>query len=206
MVGRAGGKEMSIEMAKQDLFEIKEILDKLKIKFFLVHGTLLGAIREKNFIRGDIDIDLRMFAKDWFLGICKHFKVRNFNCTVVKRYPDKVAKLKLTKRVQTDLMLEYCYPLENVYIVLSMWHYDRSVITPAEYYKEDCFINFLGKQFRVPDKAEDLLRLIYGDNWMTSVEERIVSGSPPCQSWHKHWKKINMKKYVEWIEKHPKEI
>ncbi|GAI17296.1 unnamed protein product, partial [marine sediment metagenome] len=44
---------MDIEAAKQDLLEIKEILDRLKIKFWLSDGTLLGAVREKNFISYD---------------------------------------------------------------------------------------------------------------------------------------------------------
>lgn len=197
---------MNTESAKQDLFEIKEVLDELKVKFFLVRGTLLGAIREKTFISSDMDMDLRMFARDWSPRICEHFRLRKFQCGAVRRYPDKVAKLKLIKRVTTDLMLEHYYAPDDIYITLSVYHYDGVTVTPAIHFKEDCFIDFLGKKFRIPNKAEDLLRLIYGDSWRIPVEEKIVGKSPPCQSWHKHWKKVDTMKYVKWIEEHPKEI
>jgi len=200
-------KSIGLEKAKQNLFEMKEVMDKLKIKFFLQRGTLLGAIREKAFIQGDIDIDLRMFARDWIPEIIKEFALRKFKCRVVRRYPDKIAKLTVLKRgIHADIMLEYYYPPEDIYFILSAWHFDISVITPARHYKGDCFINFLGKKFRIPEDPKDLLRLVYGDNWMTPTREEIVCESPPCQSWHKHWKWIDIKKYIEWIEEHPGEI
>ena len=33
------------------LIEIKYLLEKLSVQFFLVDGALLGAVREKNFIK-----------------------------------------------------------------------------------------------------------------------------------------------------------
>ena len=50
-------KIIDSSIAKRNLLDFKTILDKKKVKFLLMHGTLLGAIREQNFIKHDIDID-----------------------------------------------------------------------------------------------------------------------------------------------------
>lgn len=49
---------MNEEIAKNVLFELKDILDKYNIEYWLTWGTLLGAVRDKKFIDGDNDIDL----------------------------------------------------------------------------------------------------------------------------------------------------
>ena len=49
---------MNEEMAVTTLKEVKKVLDKNKIIFWLNYGTLLGAIRDKRFISWDTDIDL----------------------------------------------------------------------------------------------------------------------------------------------------
>lgn len=53
-------KEKDVEALKQ----IKKILDKHDIEYWLDEGTLLGAVREKKFIEWDHDIDLSIWYKD----------------------------------------------------------------------------------------------------------------------------------------------
>ena len=45
--------------------EVYSIILELRIKVWVVMGTLLGVIRENQFIEGDDDIDFHMFEKDF---------------------------------------------------------------------------------------------------------------------------------------------
>ena len=49
---------MDIENAIESLLQIKEILDRHEVEFWLIDGTLLGAIREGGLIQWDRDVDL----------------------------------------------------------------------------------------------------------------------------------------------------
>lgn len=53
--------------------ELKRICNKYNIKYFMVKGTLLGAIRHKGFIPWDDDMDFGMKRKNYekFLQVCK---------------------------------------------------------------------------------------------------------------------------------------
>ena len=43
---------------------LKNFLDAHKIRYYLDCGTLLGAVRDKNFIKGDTDIDIQVPQQD----------------------------------------------------------------------------------------------------------------------------------------------
>ena len=56
--------KLELEKRKKNFLKIVDILNKRKIVFFLQGGVLLGARREKNFIKWDWDIEISLFAED----------------------------------------------------------------------------------------------------------------------------------------------
>jgi hypothetical protein len=53
------------EKGKEALFNIDKAFNEIGIKYWLEFGTLLGAVREKDFIAHDLDIDLGCFLEDY---------------------------------------------------------------------------------------------------------------------------------------------
>ncbi len=58
-----GRKLINRDVCRENLLDFKRILDEKNIQFGLMFGTLLGAVREKNFIEHDEDTDVYVLAE-----------------------------------------------------------------------------------------------------------------------------------------------
>ena len=57
-------EELSVK--KNEFLKICDILDQLKIVYFLQTGILLGAVREQNFVKWDWGVDISVFSDELF--------------------------------------------------------------------------------------------------------------------------------------------
>ncbi len=79
---------MKEKVVIRNLAEVKEILDKVGITYWLDSGTLLGAVRDGKIIEWDVDVDLGT----WYSNINKIisafplFKERGFHVIIRRRY------------------------------------------------------------------------------------------------------------------------
>ncbi len=182
---------MNFEAAKQTFLEIKEVFDRLGIKFYLNDGTLLGAIREKGFIPWDKDIDLRISAEDQGPHICEEFKKKGFSCRPTILYHHLISTYVVRKRgIKADIALNHYYEPEDFNISLSGRPTRENAVHPAKFCKKDCFVPFLGTEVRVPNPPEEALLWIYGKDWRVPIKDKSYATGR---------KRISLDKYIKYF-------
>jgi len=183
---------MNKEEARVTLLEIKEMLDSLGIKFWLIKGTLLGAIRENEFLKKDNDIDLLLMRESLTKELLESLKVKNYSYRILKHQGlvYAVAPIK-PRRALFAFVFNYYYQPKNLCVMPLGRPDDHEALLPAKLYRGEHFIDFLGCKFRVPYPPEEWLERVYG-NWKI-----------PNMHWMRGRKKISIDKYAKWIIKHP---
>lgn len=86
------GREVAINELKECILNIMDELDcfcrENNIQYFIIGGTLLGAVRHKGFIPWDDDIDVAMFRED-YEKFCRLFKSKKgYQLKCLQRDPD----------------------------------------------------------------------------------------------------------------------
>ncbi len=190
---------MDIKVAKDTFLDIKKILDQAGIKFWLIAGTALGAVRDKGFIPWDIDVDLTVMAKEWnFPKLFKEFGNKGFRCVkkiYPKLYKDKpLGTVIFRQGIQVDIDLIYYYPPEDLIVFLPVKPHNHGTLQPAKFYRGENFINFLNTTVGIPYPPEEYLELYYGANWRIPIKDK---------SWRNIRKSISIAKYVKYFHEHP---
>lgn len=157
-----GLKRINKAIAKENLLTIKRIFDNNAIIFQLAFGTLLGAVREHDFITHDEDIDLAMMKQDMshFLSIL--FELRKHGFEMI-RYEERGFLTIMRKGEYIDIYFYEEYPTQpNLY-------YCCRDIFPKEILDDLIDYPFLGTFFKVPRMYEKYLEFYFGDNWKTPI-------------------------------------
>jgi phosphorylcholine metabolism protein LicD len=168
------------EKGKEALFNIDKVFNEIGIKYWLEFGTLLGAVREKDFIAHDLDIDLGCFLEDYHEKNEKIFNKYGF------------------KKVREFLIDDGEYGREETYryngVDIDIFYFKRDnntikcyLFSPMEGYSRDTTIQklggliarevtfsfdgltkifFLDKEFFVPKNFNQHLEEHYGKNYM----------------------------------------
>lgn len=163
-------------MSKQERFnqcltDMKTILDKAGISFFLVCGTLLGAHRDGKFIEHDEDIDIGILSSD-------------FNSTV-KDDIQKSGLFRMRIRGDVSRSLHFTNIHKNGTVIDIFLFY--SMDSPEKYYhatfdgvcksKPGGFCKlmnhlrgftqtvFMGNTYMIPTNTEEILLESYGEDW-----------------------------------------
>ncbi|MCC7500673.1 LicD family protein [Candidatus Nomurabacteria bacterium] len=153
-----------LEYRRKAFFEMCDVLDKANIPCFLWGGVLLGAMREKDFIEWDWDIEIGVFADGvkgraqelaalFSAGGFEVFRVddnyENFKIDMAKYMPAEVSSFTVCSWYKEDDMW-----------VRSLWK------IPAPFLDTLGEIEFLGRTFKCPSNPEKFLEYQYGD-WRT---------------------------------------
>lgn len=151
---------------------IKRILNELNIEFWLDTSTLLGAIREKNFIKGDNDLGLGIKLKDYSKNLEKQFEKNGIKLIREFSIDNKTYGLEQTyiyKGVEIDIFYHIHFEDKTKY---HSFIFNEN--SPKEYIvKEAIFpfkglteFEFLGEIFKIPKNYKEYTAVKYGDDYM----------------------------------------
>lgn len=129
--------------------------------FQLTAGTLLGAVREKDFIDHDEDIDLALFDEDKLRVFDILPKLVNVGF-LVARYDGQGVLSILRKGEYIDLCF---FKIKND-IVRSC----SGCLILRRFLENSTTLEFKGTEFFVPQDYIEFLICEYGDNWQTPIE------------------------------------
>ena len=197
---------MNNELATKDLKDIKTLLDSKGVKFFLAYGACLGAIREKDFISYDDDIDLVIIDKltykqrkeiAWSLADIGFMPNTGIAWNVYGRMEinesgyngtEETGIIACKRNVDVSIMFFFdngeewlCIPKRGGIPVLAI---------PYRFLEKGEWIKFKGEKFLAPGPVKKYLEFTYGD-WRTPCKDHAK------QYWQVHDKNELAKKYFE---------
>jgi phosphorylcholine metabolism protein LicD len=153
------------EVVLNNLIDFKKVMDKYKISFFLIWGTLLGAVRDKDFIYWDDDIDVGGF---WLYRYSRKFLAaveeleHKYGFYVARENTPAYDSVFIRDGEKIEIW--WFEKMDNIYIydpkrVKNVWY-------PYYHFRYRNKINFFGHEFDIPSEVERFLRVTYSHDWM----------------------------------------
>lgn len=156
-----GWKLIDKEKAFENLCLFKEIADRNGFRFFLAYGTLLGAIREKDFIDHDEDIDLGADYQDVELFMSMLFELRDHGFEVA-RWDDRglISIIRNNEYIDIYFFKEY-----NEKLLINCGE-----PLPKKFLENQGVIEFKGVEFNAPADTVGAVEYWYGKDWQTPAQ------------------------------------
>lgn len=159
-----GIKRIDKKIAKENLAIFKKVCDEAGITFILFYGTLLGAVREHDFIDHDEDIDLVLFKKDMRRFENQLFRLREYGFEVA-RYERRGFMSIIRKNEYIDLYFYEPYPEDPEL------YYSCQDICKKEFVFDLMPCTFQGDTYLIPRNYVDYCEYYFGSNWQTPIQK-----------------------------------
>ena len=157
--------ELNLKIARENILLLKNIFNKNNIKFWLIYGTLLGAVRDKDFIKHDFDTDLGLFFSDInkLFDIKEQLEEKGFKLIRTK-FPDDLITF-----MRKDEYIDLGFFSQKKTFFNNFWIYQNNR-EKLKYFKSFDEINFLGEIFLVPNNHINFIEEHYGKNWEIPIK------------------------------------
>ncbi len=188
-------KPMHAATAFMLLQDVTSVLEKYRCTYWLSDGTLLGAMRENDFIAHDNDVDLGVWAADFDIRVI-HELMHRYNCNIARLQGKPHDGMIISvQRVDVHLDMFFYYPLAQplekhpdakIYHSIYFLHKPFSTSNKARHY--DCVYpdfkplirrKFRNREFWVPRDAEGHLTAAYGKNWIKPQSDWNTENDQP---------------------------
>ena len=152
------------EMEKALVF-INTKLETYGVDFVYSAGTCLGMYRDKTFIKGDDDIDIDMSIEDYKRIIEKllnGLKEENIPFRIGEFYDyPKVSIFYMSVKIS---MVAQLFDKRSEMFFRNKYQVPSNLLMPSKKWK------WKGRSIRLPNKPEEYLKYVYGENWCTPVK------------------------------------
>jgi phosphorylcholine metabolism protein LicD len=157
----AGEKRLNPKIAKKNLLDFKRVMTQHKLQFGLIYGTLLGAIREGDFIEHDEDTDLFLLLEDQERILDTLFELRKIGFEVGRYNGELLTVTRDGEYIDIYFFKKRAFHTRECDGYVIKEHF----LTQLEEYP------FLGEIFLVPHNPEELLVSLYGESWRIPDKE-----------------------------------
>lgn len=185
-------EQVDWDKAEKRLIEIKEEFDKNGVTFFLFAGTLLGAVREKDFIPHDHDIDLGVFMRDSF-AIKKsidNLLKKDYKGGRAFSFQGVVNRYRIVDYLPIDIHV--FFKSKDMYVDAPFTKGDGTMLTwwnNAKYFENLEKVRIRDKEYNAPSPSKEVVRLWYGPKWERKSYVNVYS--------FVKWKFMSKKEYAE---------
>lgn len=158
---RRGDIYLDKEIAKENLLLFKKICDSVNLDFIVLFGTLLGAVRDKDFIGYDTDTDLGIFSgEEGKLMKAKDMLISNgFSLIRTSKLNSVISFMRKDEYIDV-LVLSVSRNLFKKSYVSEDGKIDFNLLSPLS------TIDFLGEKFYAPNDPIKFFIKSYGGGWM----------------------------------------
>lgn len=157
---------LDVEKAIKNLLDIKEVLVKNNVSWWIDGGTCLGAYREKGFITHDTDTDIGVLEETFSDGLIQAIQNKGFTLNHTFGSRNKGYELAFTRDgIKTDIFFYYLVGDNRWY---AMYHKGKMIpmVYDFKIFEEQKDIDFYGHKFKVPGDVVGYLTTKYGEDYM----------------------------------------
>lgn len=159
-----GIKQINKSIAKENLLLFKKIADANNVQFEIFFGTLLGAIREHDFISHDEDIDIVILEENKNKFLCILYDELKRSGFELVRYDRRGCVYSIMRKGE---YIDFYFFRKEQYGIRTCY---ETEIYPEKYFVDLIPIDFLGDVFYIPRDYEEYLEFCYGPDWRIPIK------------------------------------
>lgn len=167
---------ISEEDARDLLQTTKKLFDLCGIRFYLIFGTLLGAVRDHGLIEGDEDVDVYTESEDLLRNSLPYLYENGLKVCRIKEH--RFYSFHTTNNSYIDVYIKN----ELSFSIWKLWCTRINFcVIPRWYIRKHEKIHFLGLDCLCPYKPERVLRYWYGKSWKTPIKSHNFTYDSPSR-------------------------
>lgn len=183
------------DIALENMVVLRDALKDFGLTPFLHYGTLLGAMRERDFIPYDDDVDMGLYGADRerLLQALPELERRGFSVGYIKDdtlsrsagIEGKAASFRMIKLKRKDQEIDIFLAFKVRRLFGYRWDIDGRISLPYRFLGTLETVEFLGQTFAAPADQMGFLKFLYGATWNVPIR-----GTTSRISWFNRLKKV----------------